>query len=77
MKFTFFKTKGLFSNIQEFNALSRTELAKLQNFSLFFQGVGGHLGVIWTSGFFRKKQMELFISISEIVHQKGLLGRIK
>ena len=61
----------LFSNIQEFNALSRTELAKLQNFSLFFRGIGGRLGVIWTSGFFRKKQMELFISISENSSPKG------
>ena len=43
MKFTFLKKK--IAN-QEFNALSRTELAKLQNFSLFFRVVGGRLGVI-------------------------------
>ena len=51
MKFTFFKRQRVLLPIfkianREFNALSRTELAKLQNFSLFFRGVGGRLGVI-------------------------------
>ena len=51
MKFTFFKRQMVLLPISKianrgFNALSRTELAKLQNFSLFFRGVGGRLGVI-------------------------------
>ena len=46
MKFTFFKRQRVLLPIskmenREFNALSRTELAKLQNFSLFFPGGRG------------------------------------
>ena len=51
MKFTFFKRQRVLLPISkianwELNVLSRTELAKLQNLSLFFRGVGGRLGVI-------------------------------
>ena len=51
MKFTFCKRQRDLLPMykianREFNALSRTKLAKLQNFSLFFRGVGGRLGVI-------------------------------
>ena len=84
MKFTFFKRQRVLLPIskmenREFNALSRTELAKLQNFSLFFLGVGGHLGVIQTFGFFGKSKVRwnFLFPILKIVHKKGLLGRIK
>ena len=77
MKFTFFKRQRALLPIskmenREFNTLWRTELAKLQNLSLFFRGVGGRLGVIWT-WIFRKKQsaMELFISNFENSSPKG------
>ena len=50
MKFTFFKRQRVLLPIskianRELNALSRTELAKLQNFSLFFRGIGGRLSI--------------------------------
>ena len=84
MKFTFFKRQRVLLPIfkianREFNALSRTELAKLQNFSLFFREVGGRLGVIWTFGFFGKSKARwnFLFPFLKIVHQKGLLGTIK
>ena len=51
MKFTFFKKQRVLLQLskkvnREFNALPRTELAKLLNFSWFFRGVGGRLGLI-------------------------------
>ena len=83
MKFTFFKRERVLLPIskianREFNALSRTELAKLQNFSLFCRGVGGRLGVICTFRFFAKSKARwnFLFPFLKIVHQKGLLGRI-
>ena len=84
MKFTFFKRQRVLLSISkianwDFNALSRTELAKLQNLSLFFPGVGGRRGVILTFGFFGKSKARWYFLFPflKIVHQKGLLGRIK
>ena len=84
MKFTFFKRQRVLLPIckkanREFNALPRTELAQLQNFSLFLRGIGGRLGVIWTFGFFGKSKARwnFLFPFLRIVHQKGLLGRIK
>ena len=84
MKFTFFKRRRVLLPIskkanREFNALSRTELAKLPNFSLFFRGIGGRLDVIWTFGFFGKikARWNILFPFLKIVHQNGLLGRIK
>ena len=84
MRFTFFKRQRVLLPIskianREFNALSRTELAKLQNFSLFFWGVEGRLSVISTFGFFGKSKAgwNFLFPFLKIVHQKGLLGRMK
>ena len=84
MTFTFFERQRVLLPIskiadREFNAFSRTELAKLQNLSLFFPGVGGRLGVIWTFGFFGKSKARwnFLFPFLKIVHQKGLLGRRK
>ena len=72
MKFTFFKRQRVLLPIakkanREFNALSRTELAKLQNISLFFRGGRGPPRRNLIFWIFWKKQsaMELFISIFE------------
>ena len=78
MKFTFFKRQRVFLPIskianREFNVLSRTELAKLQNFSLFFPGGRGPPWRNLNFWIFRKKQsaMDLFISIFENSSPKG------
>ena len=84
MKFTFFKRQRVLLPIskianREFNALPRTELAKLQNFSLFFWGVECRLSVISTFGFFGKSKAgwNFLFPFLKTVHQKGFLGRIK
>ena len=78
MKFTFFKRQRvllpMFKTANwEFNALSRTELAKLQNFSLFFRGVVEPPRRNLNFWIFRKKQsaMEVLISIFENTSAKG------
>ena len=78
MKFTFFERQRVLLPIskianREFNFLSRTELAKLQNFSLFFPGGQGQPRRNLKFSIFRTKQsaMELFISIFENSSPKG------
>ena len=77
MKFTFFQRQRVFLPIskiakREFNALSRTEVAKLQNFSLFSQGSGAASTQFELLVFPEKQSaMELFISIFENSSPKG------
>ena len=64
---------------REFNALSLTKLAKLQNFFLFFRGCRGPPWCRLNFWIFRKKQsaMELFISIFENSSPKGSVSSNK
>ena len=76
MKFSFSKRQRVVLPIskianREFNALSCTKLAKLQNFSLFFPGGRG------PPQRKNKAQWNFLFPFLKIVHQKGLLGRIK
>ena len=84
MKFTFCKRQRDLLPMykianREFNALSRTKLAKLQNFSLFFPGGRGPPWCNLNFWIFWKNQsaMELFISIFENSSPKGSVSSNK